>query len=178
MADKPTLTINQDGKPLTETLEGVTMPADYTFACVNEYVNGLDVQFEWLQALCLGMATHIEKLTNLSSDVVYEVGKGWMTDGMPPLGTKLYSEPQSDRVAELKCPQCDGIADNGQPEGNTNPDYVYMCNRCCALEDVQKLQAQLTKIQNYISADAHAIQFQSIGQYRQALLKLLREETA
>jgi hypothetical protein len=45
-------------------------------------------------------------------------------------------------------------------------------------EDVQKLQAQLTKIQSYISSDAYVIQFQSIGQYRQALLKLLREETA
>ena len=57
-----TLTVTEDGKALTETQDGITMPADYSFATVNHYVHGTDVHFEELQALCLGMATHIEKL--------------------------------------------------------------------------------------------------------------------
>ena len=57
-----TLTVTEDGKPLTETQHGITMPANYTFATVNDYVHGFGTNFEDLQALCLGMATHIEKL--------------------------------------------------------------------------------------------------------------------
>lgn len=57
-----TLTLTETGKVLTETRDGITMPADYSFATVNDYIHGQDVHFEELQALCLGMATHIEKL--------------------------------------------------------------------------------------------------------------------
>ena len=57
-----TLTVTEDGKALTETQDGITMPADYSFATVNDYVHGMGVHFEDLQALCLGMATHIENL--------------------------------------------------------------------------------------------------------------------
>lgn len=57
-----TLTVTQDGQALTETVEGITMPADYSFATVNDYIHGIDVNFEELQALCLGMADHIDKL--------------------------------------------------------------------------------------------------------------------
>ena len=56
------LTISETGKVLTETQDGITMPADYSFDTVNEYIHGMDVNFEELQALCLGMANHIEKL--------------------------------------------------------------------------------------------------------------------
>jgi len=38
------------------------MPADYSFASVNDYVHGVDRYFEELQWLALGMATEIEKL--------------------------------------------------------------------------------------------------------------------
>ena len=62
MSHTLTLTVTEDGKPLTETQYGITMPADYSFATVNDYVHGMEVNFEDLQALCLGMATHIEKL--------------------------------------------------------------------------------------------------------------------
>lgn len=55
-------TITQDGKALTETQEGITMPADYGFATVNDYVHGVDRYFEELQWLALGMANHIEKI--------------------------------------------------------------------------------------------------------------------
>ena len=40
----------------------ITMPADYSFAAVNDYVYGVEAHFEELQALCLGMAIHIEKI--------------------------------------------------------------------------------------------------------------------
>lgn len=55
-------TLTETGKVLTETQEGITMPADYSFATVNDYVHGMEVHFEDLQALCLGMADHIDKL--------------------------------------------------------------------------------------------------------------------
>jgi hypothetical protein len=57
-----TLTVTEDGKPLTETQYGITMPADYSLATVNDYVHSMCANFEDLQALCLGMSSHIEKL--------------------------------------------------------------------------------------------------------------------
>ncbi|MDP1586618.1 MAG: hypothetical protein Q8M07_02645 [Prosthecobacter sp.] len=55
-------TLTETGKFLTETREGVTMPADYSFECVNDFVHRWDTHYEDLQYLCIGMATHIEKL--------------------------------------------------------------------------------------------------------------------
>lgn len=55
-------TLTETGKVLTETRDGITMPADYSFATVNDYIHGMHVDFEDLQALCLGMASHIDKL--------------------------------------------------------------------------------------------------------------------
>lgn len=51
--------MTETGLVLTETQEGVTMPADYGFAAVNDYVHGVDRYFEELQWLALGMATEI-----------------------------------------------------------------------------------------------------------------------
>ena len=56
------LTITESGHALTETIQGVTMPADYTFATINDFVHRHDTNYEDLQYLCLGMASHIEKL--------------------------------------------------------------------------------------------------------------------
>ncbi len=65
-----TLTLTQEGFVLTETQDGVTLPADYSFACVNDFVHGIDTGFEEMQALCLGMACEIEKLRcKLSADL-------------------------------------------------------------------------------------------------------------
>lgn len=55
-------TLTETGKVLTETFEGITMPADYSFATVNDFVHGPDVNFEELQCLALGMANEIEEL--------------------------------------------------------------------------------------------------------------------
>jgi hypothetical protein len=60
---RTTYTLSEAGTVLTETQEGITMPADYSFATVNDYVHGIDVHFEDLVALCLGMASHIDGLT-------------------------------------------------------------------------------------------------------------------
>lgn len=60
--DAVSYTLTESGKVLTETQSGTTMPADYGFDTVNDYVHGLEVNFEDLQALCLGMASHIDKL--------------------------------------------------------------------------------------------------------------------
>lgn len=48
------LTITQDGTTLTETIDGITMPIDCSFEKVNDWIHGVDVHFEELQALCLG----------------------------------------------------------------------------------------------------------------------------
>lgn len=56
------LTLDQDGSALTVTQEGITMPANYSFACINDFVHAHDTDFEDLQCLALGMATYIEQL--------------------------------------------------------------------------------------------------------------------
>jgi len=61
-----TLTIDSEtGIPVTETIEGVTLPVDFSFKNVNDFVHSVDVHFEELQALCLGMACEIERLQKL-----------------------------------------------------------------------------------------------------------------
>jgi hypothetical protein len=57
-----TETLTESGEFLTEPQQGMTMPADYSFATINDYVHGVEVHFEDLQALCLGMANYVDKL--------------------------------------------------------------------------------------------------------------------
>ena len=63
-----TLTIDQNGKALAETVDGITMPVDCSFEKVNAWIHGIDVQFEELQALCLGMAAENDKVRNTLSE--------------------------------------------------------------------------------------------------------------
>jgi len=56
------LTFDEKGLALTETIESVTMPVDCSFEKVNDWIHGIDVQYEELEALCLGMATENDKL--------------------------------------------------------------------------------------------------------------------
>jgi hypothetical protein len=56
------ITLNENGKALTETIEGVTMPIDYSFASVNDFVHSIETQYEDLEGLALGMASHIDSL--------------------------------------------------------------------------------------------------------------------
>ena len=55
-------TLDENGTALTETREGVTMPVDCSFEKVNDWIHGIDVQFEEVQALCLGMASENDRL--------------------------------------------------------------------------------------------------------------------
>lgn len=55
-------TSNEGGVVLTETREDMTMPVDYSFDSINDYVHGVDRYFEELQWLALGMANEIDKL--------------------------------------------------------------------------------------------------------------------
>ena len=52
----------ENGVVLAETQDGVTMPIDYSFEAVNNYIHGIEVQYEDLEALCLGMAVYIDQL--------------------------------------------------------------------------------------------------------------------
>jgi hypothetical protein len=56
------ITINENGFVLTETIEGITMPENYSFECINDFVHRHDTHFEDLQSLCLAMACEIERL--------------------------------------------------------------------------------------------------------------------
>ena len=58
----PNYTLNENGQVILETQMGVTMPVDYSFKVVNEFVHHPDRHYEELEALCLGMACHIDKL--------------------------------------------------------------------------------------------------------------------
>ncbi len=74
-----TYTLTEAGAVLTETQHGITIPVDYSFATVNDYVHGVEVQFEDLVNLCLGMAAHIDKLGRPDCETCANLGK---IDGM------------------------------------------------------------------------------------------------
>lgn len=59
---RQTYTLDANGQPLTIHQDSVTMPADHSFACVNDYVHATERHFEELQGLALGMACEIDKL--------------------------------------------------------------------------------------------------------------------
>ena len=68
------LTIDQHGKALAETVDGITMPVDCSFEKVNSWIHGVDVQFEELQALCLGMAAENDRLREKIDQADYLIG--------------------------------------------------------------------------------------------------------
>lgn len=59
---KPIVTYSESGKALVETCCDINLPADYSFATVNDFIHSPGRTYEELEALCLGMAVHIEKL--------------------------------------------------------------------------------------------------------------------
>lgn len=60
--NEPTLILDEGGMPILEQCEGVIMPADYSFKCINNYVHCESPQYEDLENLALGMSLHIEAL--------------------------------------------------------------------------------------------------------------------
>lgn len=77
-------TLDENGTALTETREGVTMPVDCSFEKVNDWIHGIDVQFEEVQALCLGMASENDRLRKALQDIA-EWTDRW-TSGDHPVG--------------------------------------------------------------------------------------------
>ena len=55
-------TVDQSGEVLAETEAGVTLPGSYGFETIGYFVGRSETTYEELQALCLAMAEHIEKL--------------------------------------------------------------------------------------------------------------------
>jgi hypothetical protein len=78
-----TFTLTETGSVLTETVQGIEMPADYTFATINDFVHRHDIVFDDLVFLCLGMAEYIDHLAidntlfkgNDMQRVTHETGK-------------------------------------------------------------------------------------------------------
>jgi len=62
------LTFDEKGLALTETIDSVTMPVDCSFEKVNDWIHGIDVIYEELEALCLGMASENDKLRKALRD--------------------------------------------------------------------------------------------------------------
>lgn len=77
-------TLDENGTALTETRDGVTMPVDCSFEKVNDWIHGVDVHFEEVQALCLGMASENDKLRKALQDIA-EWTDRW-TSGDHPVG--------------------------------------------------------------------------------------------
>jgi len=67
MEQKTLLTFNENGRAIIKTVDGVDMPAELSFQCVNEFVHSYDINFEDLQCLCLGLAAEIEKYKKLAT---------------------------------------------------------------------------------------------------------------
>lgn len=59
---KEILTLSESGEPLTVEQDDIVMPADYSFACVNDFVHRPGTTYEELEALCLGMASYIDRM--------------------------------------------------------------------------------------------------------------------
>ena len=62
-------TLDKNGTALTETRESVTLPVDCSFEKVNDWIHGVDVQFEEIQALCLGIANENDRLRKALQDI-------------------------------------------------------------------------------------------------------------
>lgn len=74
-------TLDENGTALTETQDGVTMPVDCSFEMVNDWIHGVDVQYEEIEALCLGMAAENDRLrAKLKNHVLLPVGTDKVCD--------------------------------------------------------------------------------------------------
>ena len=78
------LTINESGKAISETQDGVTMPVDYSFECVNDFVHSPETQYEELQWLALGMASENDKLRKALIDIKRH--QEFVGDGLASMG--------------------------------------------------------------------------------------------
>lgn len=69
------VTLNNEGKALTETIQGVTMPVDYSFSTVNDFVHSPQTQYEDLEGLCLAMSSHLAEKAKKTKAVITQLAK-------------------------------------------------------------------------------------------------------
>lgn len=73
--NEPTLILDEGGMPILEQCEGVTMPANYSFSCINNYVHCESPEYEDLQNLALSMSSHIEALRKENEELRSRISK-------------------------------------------------------------------------------------------------------
>ena len=117
-------TITETGKVLSETEQGISMPADYSFATVNSFVHGIDVHFEDLVNLCLGMADHIDKMkVNMGTYLDLDDVVAGNTLAMKELAelrkenSELADEIRRLKRGEFICSKCGLRKDSERREG-------------------------------------------------------------
>lgn len=91
--NEPTLILDEGGMPILEQCEGVTMPADYSFKCINNYVHCESPQYEDLQHLALGMSSHIEDLRKENEQLRAALGS---------LSKRCYIMSESHQVNDVR----------------------------------------------------------------------------
>ena len=84
-------TFDATGKELTETIDDVTLPVGLSFKKINGWIHGPDVQFEEIQAVCLGLARENDRLKQLLSDI-----KKWDIDQYLTLPRVLRQRIQTE----------------------------------------------------------------------------------
>ena len=104
---RQTCTIDSSGQLMTIEQDGVSMPADYSFTCVNDYVHDTGRHFEELQGLALGMACEIERLR-----AEVEALRGLMPEPSPRqpdgVGLPRYGLRWNGPQQPLSVPMADG----------------------------------------------------------------------
>jgi hypothetical protein len=98
-------TIDEIGNVLTETIEGITQPFDYSFSSVNDFIHSPETNFEELQGLCFGIAHELHKTRAAidkhnaaqAKECQWRKGKG-MCDGYIERGKRCPTCPMDDVI--------------------------------------------------------------------------------
>ena len=143
--NEPKLILDEGGMPILEQCEGVTMPADYSFKCINNYVHCESPQYEDLQHLALGMSLHIEALKKENERLR---GLAITAEKWRGIATAKFGDGRT--VSEIEREACEALR-----------------------KENEQLQSNIQKIQKLLSDDGYAISFQSLWQYRSALINEL-----
>lgn len=144
---KQSFTIDQGGALLTIEQDGISMPADYSFACVNDYIHAVDRHFEELQCLALGMAGEIERVSVPQDPVAYAVFSEsgniqvWCAD---PTQTKTLRQKYGPELKPLYA--------NPQPSASVSA-LVEALARCrhqasYTIGSVEALSGQLNRVRD------------------------------
>lgn len=89
----------------------------------------------------------------------------WLDSKNPPRMRKLYTAPVAAQPDVTQQTLDDVMA--GIPARNAEIEALR--------KEIETLQSQQANIEAFVACDASAISYQSLGQYRTALLKMLRQ---